>query len=75
MWLTKFVLGAMAIWFRLVRRDAFWFFAVERRETLELIEAQAFRGFYLDCHSPRKRRMCGQRKRSATNGERRILYG
>jgi hypothetical protein len=51
-WLTKFVLGATSIWFASYGAMLFGFSLLSEEKTLELIEAKAFRGFYLDCHSP-----------------------
>lgn len=49
-WLTKFVLGAVAIWFVFYTAMLFGFSLMSREENLGLNQPKAFCGFYLDCH-------------------------
>jgi hypothetical protein len=71
-WLTKFVLGATAIWFSFYAVMLFGFSLLSEQKTLGLNEPKAFCGFYLDCHlhteitDVRKTKMLGDR---TANGE------
>lgn len=48
-WLTKFVLGATAIWFAFYAVMLFGFSLLSEQKMLGLNKPKAFRGFYLDC--------------------------
>lgn len=49
-WLTKFVLGAVAIWFVIYAVALIGVSLSSSEETLALNEPKAFCGFYTDCH-------------------------
>ena len=49
-WLSKFVLGAVAVWLMFYTTTLLGVSLASREETLRLNEAKAFCGFYLDCH-------------------------
>ena len=49
-WLTKFVLGGVAVWFVFYDVMLLGFSLTSEEETLALKEPKAFCGFYLDCH-------------------------
>lgn len=49
-WLSKFVLGAVAVWLVFYTTTLLGVSLASREKTLRLNEAKAFCGFYLDCH-------------------------
>lgn len=49
-WLTKFVLGGLAVWFVFYGLMLIGFSLTSKEKTLALKEPKAFCGFYLDCH-------------------------
>ena len=49
-WLSKFVSGAVAVWLVFYTTMLLGVSLASREKTLELNEAKAFCGFYLDCH-------------------------
>lgn len=49
-WLTKFVFGAVGIWFLFYTLMLFGFSFMSEQKLLGLNESKAFCGFYLDCH-------------------------
>lgn len=49
-WLSKFVLGAAAIWIVFYTTTLLGVSLASREKTLELNEAKEFCGFYTDCH-------------------------
>ena len=49
-WLSKFVSGAVAVWLVFYTTMLLGVSLASREKTLQLNEAKAFCGFYLDCH-------------------------
>lgn len=49
-WLTKFTLGGVAVWFAFYAVMLFGFSFASTEKTLAVDEPKAFCGFYLDCH-------------------------
>ena len=49
-WLSKFIPGAVAVWLVFYMTTLLGVSLASREKTLQLNEAKAFCGFYLDCH-------------------------
>ncbi len=49
-WLTKFTLGGVAVWFAFYLVMLFGFSFASTEKTLAINEAKEYCGFYLDCH-------------------------
>ena len=65
-WLTKFVFGAVGIWFLFYGAMLLGFSLMSKEANLSLNEPKAFCGFYLDCHVHTAVANLRRRSKSAT---------